>query len=169
LWRVRHDAWSAASRPVYRDGLAFIITGFGGKTELLAVRVDGQGDVTDTHIAWRRADKFVSKTPSPIVVDDLIYLVSDSGVVTCLECKTGKEVWRETIGGSYAASPILADGRLYFCNQQGKTTVMQPGLTAQILATNTLPSGMLASPAASGKALFLRTRTDLNRIESAKP
>jgi len=169
LWRVRHEAWSAASRPVYKDGLAFFISGFGGPTELLAVRVDGQGDVTDSHIVWRKADKFVPKTPSPILVEGLLYLVSDAGVVSCLECKTGREVWHESVGGSYAASPIFGDGRLYFCNQQGKTTVMQPGQTSQILATNVLANGMLASPAVSGKALFLRTRTDLVCIESGRP
>jgi len=168
LWRVRYDAWSAAPRPLYDHGLAFIITGFGGKTELWGVRVDGQGDVTDTHVAWK-CDTQVAKTASPLAVDGLLYMVSDDGFLSCLEAATGKRVWGERIGGRYAASPILADSRLYIFNQQGKTTVLQPGRTCEVLATNTLASGFMASPAVAGKALFLRTKTHLYRIESVIP
>jgi outer membrane protein assembly factor BamB len=165
LWRVRYDAWSAAPMPVFDQGLAFIITGFGGKTELLAVRVDGQGDVTDTKVAWRY-DKAVAKTASPVLVDGLLYMVSDDGQVTCLESSSGNLVWRERISGNYAASPIYGDGRIYFFNQQGKTTVLKPGRTCEVLATNTLENGFMASPAVSGKALFLRTKTHLYRVET---
>jgi len=163
LWRVRYPAWSAAPSPLYRDGLAFIITG-SGKTELLAIRVDGQGDVTDTKVAWK-SDASVAKTASPILVDDLLYMVSDDGAVTCLEAATGEKIWRERIPGRYAASPIYGDGRIYFFNQQGTTTVLKPGRTFEILATNTLGSGFMASPAVAGKSFFLRTKTHLNRVE----
>jgi outer membrane protein assembly factor BamB len=163
LWRVRYGAWSAAPMPLYERGLVFIITGL-GKTELIAVRADGQGDVTDTHVVWR-TDVLVAKTASPILVDGLFYMVSDDGAVTCLEPATGERVWRERIGGQYAASPIYGDGRLYFFNQQGKATVLKPGRTFEALATNTLSSGLMASPAVTGKALILRTKTHLTRIE----
>ncbi len=166
LWRVRYDAWSAAPMPLFENGLAFIITGFGGKTELLAVKVDGQGDVTDTHLAWRY-EKMVPKTASPLLVNGLLYMVSDDGLATCLDAATGNRVWAERIGGNYAASPIFADGRIYFCNQQGKTTVLKPGRSFEVLATNTLATGLMASPTVSGKALFLRTKTHLYRIETA--
>ncbi len=165
LWRVRYDAWSAASLPVYDKGLAFIITGFGGKTEMLAVRVDGKGDVTDTHVAWR-SDSMVAKTASPVLVEGLIYMVHDEGSLTCLDAATGNQVWRSRLPGSYAASPIYADGRLYFDNQQGKTTVIKPGRSFEPLATNTLSSGFMASPAVAGNSLFLRTKTDLYRIQA---
>ncbi|HWI58603.1 MAG TPA: PQQ-binding-like beta-propeller repeat protein, partial [Bacillota bacterium] len=151
--------------PLYDQGLAFIITGFGGKTELWAVRVDGEGDVTDTKVVWK-CDKMVAKTASPLLVDGLLYMVSDDGAVTCLETATGQQVWRERIGGNYSGSPIYADGRLYFFSQQGKTTVLKPGRSFEILATNTLASGFMASPAVAGKAFFLRTKTHLNRIQS---
>lgn len=165
LWRVRYPAaWSAAPMPLYQDGLVFFITGL-GKTELLAVRADGQGDVTDTHIVWR-TESLVSKTASPILVDGLLYMVTDDGVVSCREPKTGEMIWRGSIGGKYAASPIYADGRLYFCNQQGKTTVLKPGRALEILATNELSGGFMASPAVAGKALYLRTKTHLARIEN---
>ncbi len=167
LWRVRYDAWSAAPMPLFDQGLAFLITGFGGKTELFAARVDGQGDVSDTHVAWR-TDKMVSKTASPILVDGLLYMVSDDGMLTCLEAATGKQMWRERIGGNYSASPIYGDGRIYFCNQQGKTTVLKPGKTCEVLAINTLENGFMASPAVSGKSLFLRTKSHLYRVENAR-
>jgi outer membrane protein assembly factor BamB len=167
LWRVQYNAWSAAPRPLYENGLAFFVTGL-GTTELWGVRVDGMGDVTDTHVTWK-VTSMVAKTASPILADGLLYMVSDDGMLTCLEPATGQQVWRERISGNYAASPILADGRLYFFNQQGKTAVIKPGRQYELLATNALDSGLMASPAVAGKALFLRTKTHLYRIETAGP
>ena len=167
LWKVRYPAWSVAPRPVYDRGLGFLVTGH-GQTELIAVRPDGRGDVTDTHVAWK-VDSMVPKTASPILVDGLLYMVSDDGMVSCLEAPTGKQVWRSRIGGTYAASPIYGDGRIYFFSQQGRTTVLKPGRSLDVLATNSLPSGFMASPAVSGKALFLRTKSDLYRIEDTTP
>lgn len=165
LWMVRFIAWSAAPRPLYNQGRCLFITG-SGATELWAVRLGGQGDVTDTHVAWKY-DKHVARTASPVIVDDLIYMVSDGGDLTCLDVATGKLVWKENIGGNYAASPIYADGRLYFPNQQSKTTVVKPGRSFEVLAVNVLEKGCMASPAVSGKALFLRTKGHLYRIENA--
>jgi outer membrane protein assembly factor BamB len=166
LWKVQYNAWSAAPMPVYdeKSGLALFITGL-GKTELLGVRVDGQGDVTDTHIAWR-TDAMVAKTASPLLIDGLFYMVSDDAMLTCLEAATGKQVWRQRIGGNYSASPIYADGQMFFFNQQGKTSVIKPGRTFELTGTNTLATGFMASPAVSGKALFLRTKTHLYRVEA---
>jgi hypothetical protein len=109
----------------------------------------------------------VSKTASPILVEGLLYMVNDEGLLTCLEAATGKQVWRGRIPGHYAASPIYADGRLYFCNQQGTTTVIKPGRSLEPLATNTLAGGFMASPAVARNSLFLRTKTGLYRIQAA--
>src|SRR5204863_8551074 len=136
------------------------------KKELWAVRPDGQGDVTDTHVAWKLSTH-VGKYASPILVDGLIYTAAEESFLTCLEAATGQVVWTERIGGKYAASPIYADGRLYFFSQEGATLVMKPGRTFQPLATNTLSSGFMASPAAAGKAFYLRTKTHLNRVEQS--
>jgi outer membrane protein assembly factor BamB len=164
LWKVHYNDWSVAPRPLYEDGLAFFVTGL-MKTELWAVKVGGHGDVTDTCVAWK-LPTHIGKYASPILVDGLIYTASDESFLTCLEAATGKVVWTERIGGKCAASPIYADGHLYFCNQGGTTTVLKPGRTYDVLATNTLAGGFMASPAASGKALYLRTKTHLYRIES---
>ncbi len=165
LWKVHYNDWSVAPRPLYDQGLAFFVTGL-MKTELWAVKVGGQGDVTDTHLAWK-LQTHVGKYASPILVDGLIYTASDESFLTCIEAATGKVVWTDRIGGKCASSPIYADGHLYFFNQQGTTTIIQPGRTYNVLATNTLAGGFMASPAVSGKALFLRTRTHLYRIEAA--
>ncbi len=164
LWRVQYYDWSAAPRPLFDNGLAYFVTGL-TKTELLAVKSDGQGDITDTHVQWR-TKTHIGKYASPIMVDGLIYTAADESFVSCLEAATGNVVWNERIGGGYQASPIYADGRLYFFNQQGTTTVLKPGRTCDIVATNTLADGFMASPAVAGKAFYLRTRTHLYRIEA---
>jgi outer membrane protein assembly factor BamB len=165
LWKVQYPDWSVAPRPIYDHGLVFFVTGL-TKKELWAVKPDGQGDVTGTHVAWKLGTH-VGKYASPILVDGLIYTAADESFVTCVEAITGQVVWTERVGGKYAASPIYADGRLYFFSQDGTTTVLKPGRTLEVLATNTLSNGFMASPAVSGKAFYLRTKTDLYRIETA--
>jgi len=129
------------------------------------VKPDGHGNVTDTHVAWKLTTH-VGKYASPLLVDGLIYTAAEESFVTCAEAATGQVVWTERIGGKYAASPIYADGRLYFFSQDGTTTVLKPGRTFEVLATNALDGGFMASPAADGKALYLRTRTHLYRVEA---
>jgi outer membrane protein assembly factor BamB len=163
LWRIRHTGYSSAARPVFGDGLLFINTGF-GKANLLAMRPEGEGDLTDTNIAWK-VTKSVGSKPSPLLVDGLIYLVHDAGVASCIDAQTGKEVWSKRLGGDFSASPIFAAGRVYFCDESGKTTVVKTGRKYEALATNTLDDGCKASPAAVGQSLILRTKTNLYRIE----
>jgi outer membrane protein assembly factor BamB len=141
----------------------FINTGF-GKADLYAVRPGGSGDVTDSHIAWK-VTRGIGSKPSPVMVDELMYLVHDGGVALCLEAKTGKEVWSKRLGGAFSASSIVADGRVYFFSQQGATSVVKPGRKFELLATNKLPEGFMASPAVAGKSIFLRTEKALYRIE----
>jgi outer membrane protein assembly factor BamB len=167
LWKVRYLDFSAAPVPVYDQGMVFIVTGL-SKKEMWAVRTDGEGDVTDTHVVWKQKTH-IGQYSSPLLVDGLIYTASAQSFVTCLEAATGLPVWTERIGGSYAASPIYADGRLYFFSQEGVTTVLKPGRVFEVLATNKLADaddGFMASPAVSDKAFFLRTKTHLYRIET---
>ncbi|HZO55703.1 MAG TPA: PQQ-binding-like beta-propeller repeat protein [Bryobacteraceae bacterium] len=163
FWKVEYNDWSVAPRPLFENGLAFIVTGF-NKRELWAVKTDGQGDVTDSGVVWKLKTR-VGKYASPILVDGLIYTASDESFITCLEAATGQSIWTERVGGKYAASPIYGDGRLYFFSQEGTTLVVKPGRTLEVLTTNTLAAGCMASPAVSGKALFVRTKTHLYRIE----
>ncbi|HWN93561.1 MAG TPA: PQQ-binding-like beta-propeller repeat protein, partial [Methylomirabilota bacterium] len=164
LWKVQYHDWSVAPRPLFDRGLAYFITGL-TKKEMWAVKTDGQGDVTETHVTWKLKSR-VGKYSSPILVNGLIYTASDESFLSCIDAANGETVWTERVGGKFAASPIYADGRLYFPDQQGNTLVIKPGRTLEVLATNTLANGLMASPAVSGKALFLRTKTHLYRIES---
>ncbi len=165
LWKVRYDDWSVAPRPLFDRGLAFIVTGL-NKRELWAVKTDGQGDVTDTHVLWKLTSR-VGKYASSLLVDGLIYTAAEESFVTCVDAATGQIVWTDRIGGKYAASPVYADGRLYFFSQQGTTTVLKPGRAFEVLAVSMLADGFMASPAVSDKAFFLRTKTHLYRVESS--
>jgi len=164
LWRVEERAQhSASTRPVLGHGLIFFPTGFAAG-QLLAIRTGGSGLITDTHVAWR-VKRGIPNKPSILLVDGLIYMVNDAGIASCVEAKTGEQVWQERIGGEYSASPVYADGKLWFFSEDGKTVVLKPGRTFERLAENKLDDGFLASPAIAGKAFFLRTRTHLYRIE----
>ena len=165
LWKVEYPDWSVAPRPLFENGVAFLVTGL-NKKELWAVKTDGQGDVTDTKVLWKLKTR-VGKYASPILVDGLIYTAADESFITCVEAAGGQTVWTERVGGKYAASPVYADGRLYFFSQDGTAVVLKPGRTLEPLATNTLANGFMASPAVDGKAFFLRTKSHLYRIESS--
>ncbi len=165
LWKIQSKGYTASTRPVLFEDLAIIATGY-GVTELRGIRLDGAGDVTESHIAWRHSGPEVPDTPSPIVVDDLLYAASDRGALTCFDARSGTIVWAERAGGSYVASPIYAGGRLYFPNVQGKTLVLKPGRTFEAVAENELSDGMMASPAAAGDSLYLRTKTHLYGIDA---
>ena len=164
-WRVEYaPGYSNVPRPVFGHGLVFVDTGF-MKPELWAIRPDGSGDVTASHVVWKQTQN-VPANPSPLLVGDEIYMVSDSGIISCLDSKTGEQHWRKRVGDNQWASPLFADGKLYFWGEGGETIVIAPGKQYEELARNRLDDGFFASPAAFGRAIFARTRTHLYRIES---
>ncbi len=164
LWRVEERAQhSASTRPVLGHGMIFYPTGFSAG-QLFAVRTGGNGLITDTHVAWK-VKRGVSNKPSILLIDDLIYMIGDTGIASCIEAKTGTQVWQQRIAGEYSASPVYADGKIWLFSEDGKNTVIKAGKTFEVLGENRLDEGFLASPAISGKAFFLRTRTHLYRIE----
>ena len=163
IWRVTYpDGFSNVPSPVYGHGLVYIATGF-QQPSLLAVRVDGKGDVTQTHIEWtlRRS---VSLTPSPLLVGDELYVVSDIGVVSCLDAETGKPHWQQRVLGNFSASPVYADGRIHILSEGGITTVVAPGKEFRALAENVIDGWTLASMAVSHGSIFIRSHTHLYRI-----
>lgn len=163
LWRVEERAQhSASTRPVIGLGMIFFPTGFAAG-QLFAVRAGGNGLITDTHVAWK-VKRGVPNKPSILLADGLIYMIGDTGIASCIDARTGEQVWQERIGGEYSASPVYAGGRLWFFSEDGKTTVLKPGRTFERIAENRLDDGFLASPAIAGNAFFLRTRTHLYRI-----
>ncbi len=162
-WVTYGDGFSNVPRPVFGHGLVFLTTGF-HKPEVIAVKPDGKGDVTSSHIVWR-LDRGAPLTPSPLLAGDELYVVSDNGIATCVDAKTGKIHWRERIGGNHSASPTFADGRIYFLSEEGESVVIKPGTTFEKIASNQLDGRFLASPAISDNAIFLRSAEHLYRIQ----
>jgi outer membrane protein assembly factor BamB len=151
-----------ASRPIWGLEKLYLTNG-GPESRTVAVRTDGKGDVTKSHIEWT-CEQGVPKQISLLLVDDLLYMVNESGVAACVDAGTGVPIWRHRLGGDFTASPLCADGRIYFVGEQA-THVIEPGRSLLVLAVNSLDDGCLASPAAVGKSLFLRTRTHIYCIE----
>jgi outer membrane protein assembly factor BamB len=163
VWRVSYaDGFSNVPRPVFAHGLVYIATGF-QQPSLLAVRPDGTGDVTKTHVVWK-LNRGAPLTPSPIVVGDELYVVTDGGIASCLDARSGAVIWQQRLGGTYSASPVFAGGSIYFPAEQGVTTVIAPGKEFRRLAANQLDGGLLASMAVSNGSFFLRTDSHLYRI-----
>jgi hypothetical protein len=144
-------------------GLVFINSAL-GNFKLFAVRGDGAGEVSQSHVAWKFT-KGTPTRPSHLLVDDLVYLISDGGVATAIEALTSKVVWTERIAGNYSASPLYCEGRIYYFSEEGVTTVIRAGRQYEVLATNQLDDGFMASPAVSGKSLLLRSKTHLYCLE----
>ncbi len=163
IWRVNYgDGFSNVPRPVFGHGMVYICTGF-QQPSLLSVRLDGRGDITKSHVAWS-TNRGVPLTPSPLLVGEELYLISDNGIASCLDAKTGVERWRTRIGGNHSASPIFADGRIYFLSEEGESVVIEPGKQLKVLATNALDGQTLASMAVSDSSIFVRSLTHLYRL-----
>lgn len=175
IWRVEERSnYSASNRPIYKNGIIYLTSGF-SSGQILAIIPGKKGEVIDANvpstyqntqlkILWS-VKRNVPKKPGLIVDSGLVIAVDDSGIASCLNAKTGAEYWRERIGGNYSASPLLANGKVYFFSEEGKTTVVAASKQFQVIAVNTLDSGFMASPAVTGNALILRTKTHLYRIE----
>ena len=167
VWRVEDRRYHTSTvRPVVGHGMVFFATGL-PKGDLWAVKLGGRGVITDTHVAWKLSGN-VPNRPSPVLVDDLIYMVNqDTGVATCVEAKTGEVVWRERLPGTghHSASPVHAEGRIYFFSESGSCPVIAAGRQFKVLAENKLGDGFMASAAIAGQALYLRSKSHLYRIE----
>lgn len=163
IWRCKYDGYSLVPRPVIGHGLAFICTGY-NTPSVIAVRLGGTGDVTDTHLVWT-LKKGAPHNPSPLLVGDQLFMVADRGVATLVDAKTGEQIYQERVGGNFSASPLLADDRIYLLDEDGKCTVIATGKEYKVLAENTVEGRTLASLSVAGKSFFLRTNTHLYRIE----
>ena len=163
LWRARHGkGFSFGTCPSFGHGLAFFGTG-SFKAQLWAIRVDGEGDVSETHVAWKNLRQ-VPIMSSPVLGGDELYWVSDDGMACCADARTGEMHWQERLGGAHLASPLFAAGRVYFFGQDGKTTVVKAGRRFERLAENFLDGPLVATPALLKGAILLRTDSHLYRI-----
>ncbi len=163
LWRVRYEGYSNVPRPVAGFGRVYVNTGY-MKPHLLAIHLGGQGDVTDSRVVWDYWWQ-VAAQPSPLLIDNRLYMINDWGNATWIDAHGGEDLWRHRVRGKYAASPIYADGRIYNFSQEGKTVVLAAKDVVEVLATNHLDEGIKASPAVTDGALLIRTLGHLYRIE----
>lgn len=157
LWTIRHDDFNSSAPPSFFGRLAILNTG-SRAANLLAVRLEEstRGDVTDSHVVWNR-DRGNSDLAAPLVIGERVFMITNTGVGTCLNVRTGEEIWKGRIDGTYTASPVTANGLIYFCNEEGVTSVVKAADDFVIIARNALEEGMRASPAVAGGCLYLRT------------
>jgi len=163
IWRANHGkGFSIGSCPVFGDGVTYFSTGC-MKPQLWAIRTDGTGDVTATHALWKTLRQ-VPVMSSPLLQGDTLYWTSDDGMANCASTKDGEAFWQERLNQMHLASPLLAEGRVYFFGWDGKTTVVKAGKQFEKLAENQLEGTVTATPAIVDGAIFLRTDTHLYRI-----
>lgn len=165
IWTARYEGYSIAPRPVFGNGLVYLSTSF-DRSMLLAIRPDGQGDVTQSRVAWRQS-RSIPYTPSPLLQGNDLFLISDAGIASCLDAKTGHPRWAHRVGGKFSASPLLADGKIYVQSEAGETVIFRPDPERYTeVARNDLNEPTLATPGVLDHALLIRTASALYRIEN---
>jgi outer membrane protein assembly factor BamB len=163
IWRVKYGSgYSVVPRPVYGNGLVYLSSGYDTPV-FYAIKPDGKGDVTDSHVAWT-AKKGAPRNASPLLVGDALYLAADNGLLSCLDAKTGAERWNERVATAFSASPIYAGGLIYLLAEDGTAVVVKPGATCEVVSKNKMGERALASYGVDGDALLLRTEKALYRI-----
>ncbi|MEM7479510.1 MAG: PQQ-binding-like beta-propeller repeat protein [Planctomycetota bacterium] len=163
FWRLSYDGYSVIPRPIYHEGLVFVCTGY-NRPSILAIDPTGSGDVTKTHLRWQSKDR-IPHTPSLIAYKTNIAMISDQGVATMVDAKTGEQVWRTRVDGGFSASPLLSGSMLYFLSEGGDCTVLDiSGSQPKEVTVNSMDERCLASMAVYGKDLLLRSAQSLYRI-----
>lgn len=165
LWKVKYgDGYSVIPRPVFGNGLVYVCSGY-NTPSLFAIRPDGKGDVTETHVAWK-TDKAVPHSASLLLLDKILYMINDAGVATAVDAETGDKLWSHRVGGNFSSSPMYADGNIFVLDEAGETTIFKPGRTYEEVAKNPLGDKAQASYAVADNALFIRTEKFLFRIQA---
>jgi len=167
IWTAYSQGEGVVPSIVLGDGLIFTSSGF-EKSTIRALRTGGRGDVTKTHIAWEQT-KGVPRIPSFVYVKPYLFTITETGVAMCLKADSGEIVWQERVGGNFWSSPVVAEGRIYFLNEECETTVIRAAAKFEVLARNPLPGPCQASMAVSGRRFFLRTATHLYALGGARP
>lgn len=161
LWKIAYDGlgFSMSVRPVADAERVYVSTSF-GKSQVIALKYAG---VPTPEVAWRN-NKNAPKMCSPVLANELLFYIDDGGIVSCVDPKTGEAHYRERLGGKFSASPIVADGKIYFASREGVVTILPASKEFKILAQNTLDGPLMASPIAVDGTLYLRTDKALYRI-----
>jgi outer membrane protein assembly factor BamB len=164
IWHVKHGGYSVIPKPVFGNGLVYVSTSYDSPS-VLAIRPDGRGDITETHVEWE-LKKGAPHTPSMLLLGRELYMVSDKGVANCVDALTGDVHWSERIGGNYSSSLVYADDKIYIQSEEGKALVLKPGTTFEKPSeTGFTTERTLASYAVGDGALFIRTEKNLYRVQ----
>lgn len=164
VWRSKFSGYSLIPKPVVGLGMVYFSTGYDSPS-FMAVKLGGAGDVTNSHAGWK-VGKVAPHTPSPLLVDESIFLVSDRGGMSCLDAKTGEKIWEDKVKGAYSASPIYADGKIYLTSEEGKGTLLEAGRKFNVLGEFDMKEKTFASFAAVDGALYVRTEAQLYKFTS---
>ncbi|WP_010585203.1 outer membrane protein assembly factor BamB family protein [Schlesneria paludicola] len=159
LWRFQWAAERVANSIAFNDQCVFATSRL-PLGEVVCIQADGTGDVTKSHLTWRQV-KIGSEIPSPVCHENLLYVLSDDGQLTCLDSLSGKIEWRKRLQGSYSASPIVAGRQLICGNETGLSYIIQTGVQFDAISENRLPEGIMASPIVCGRSVYLRTTSQL--------
>ena len=169
LWWFPYNCFSLVARPVFENGIVYAIGGLrDGHYVLYAIPASSRGRIEEDDLAWKRTET-VPQCPSPILLNNRLFMMKDSGIATCLDATTGKELWQRRIGGNYRSSPIAIGNHVYVTSQKGKTTIIKLADRYEVVATNQLDGIFLASAAVVGDEFYLRSDSHLYRIESLQP
>lgn len=164
LWFCDGPTTVTANTMAFSGDLVVASGGYPDKG-ILCIRADGNGDVSDTHVVWRKKQG-VSYVPSPLVHDGKVYVVNDGGIVSCWALDTGENLWQHRLRGNFSASPVFAAGNFYIPNERGVTFVFRTAPSFEVVATNDLGDGGFASPVICGERIYLRTSSTLYCIGS---
>lgn len=162
IWSIYSQGEGVTPSPVVGNGLIFTSSGFEEPT-IRAIRLGGEGDITNTHIAWEQK-KGVPTLVSPLYVRPYLYTITRDNILHCIEASTGKIVWLRRLGGAYSASPVLTDGRIYVLSEEGVTLVLRPGPQYDEVARNSIGETCLASMAVSQGHFYIRSSEHLYSI-----
>ncbi len=160
LWSSEVLGEGKVPSTIVGDGLAFTSGGWGGKETIKAFRIGARGDLKESNLVWEQR-KGIPKVPSMLFVKPYLYAITDGGIASCFAADTGAIVWQERVGGNFSASPIAADGRLYFLSDEGVTTVLRAGPKFEVLATNPIGEKLQASMAAANGRILIRNTSHL--------
>jgi outer membrane protein assembly factor BamB len=163
LWTSQVIGEGKVPSVVLGDGLAFTAGGWGGKESIKAFRLGGAGELKESNLVWEQ-QKGMPKVPSMIHAAPYLFAITDGGVATCMNGATGELIWQQRLGGSFSASPVTAQGRIYFVGDNGETTVIKAGAAFELITKNPLDETVQASPAISRGQIFIRTEKHLFAI-----
>lgn len=166
IWIIQGPTEQYVASLVYDQGVFFLTAGY-PELHILGIKPDGTGDVTNTAILWR-TQKGAGYVPSPVAQNGLFFVVSDGGVASCFEPKTGQRYWQERLGKHTTASLVAANGYVYFLDDDGVTYVVKADRKFEVVAKNALEKETVASPALSDGQIFIRSTSHLYCIGEKK-